>query len=72
MGGLRMGLPAFVESIPDYKVKAGRMHIVLGELELVMPLKVFIEGAIRAEAEIAKWQLACMGHAEVIKLPRRH
>lgn len=50
-------LPAFIDTVPDYEVRRGQMHITMGEFELVMPVSIYLEGMVRGEAAVAKWQL---------------
>lgn len=65
-------LPAFMEVVPEYEVRDGRMHIKSGELELVMSIKVFLMGCARGRTAIDGWQREKRG--EVIRLEdwRRH
>lgn len=60
------GLPAFLEDIPEYEVRAGRMHILMGGLDIVMPIDVFLAGCRRGEAAIASWHKDHAGTAEII------
>lgn len=49
-------LPAFVDQVPDYDVRSGRMHIKMGGFELVMPVEVFEQGCHIGGAAVAKWR----------------
>lgn len=67
---MRTGLPAFVDEVPDYIVRDGRMYICMGDFCLAMPIHIFQEGSLRGEAAIAKWHLEQMeGGQRVIELP---
>lgn len=46
-----------MESVPEYEVRHGQMHITMGAMDLVMPVHVFLEGMAKGEAAIAKWHL---------------
>lgn len=67
------GLPVFMDSVPEYSVRNGRMYVTLANFQLVMPLSVFQQGAARAAEAIAKWQLAQLDRpkAKVVKLKAR-
>ena len=66
-------LPVFMESVPEYEVRHGQMHITMGALDLVMPVSVFLEGMAKGEAAIAKWHLRELRTREnnVVSLERR-
>ena len=63
-----------MESVPDYEVRHGQMHIRMGGLDLVMPVHVFLEGMAKGEAAIAKWHLRELATREsnVVELPFTH
>jgi hypothetical protein len=58
-------LPLFMEEVPEYTVKDGRMCIAIGDLCLTMPIRVFEIGCIRGQAAIRTWQ-SSHGSAEII------
>jgi len=49
-------LPAFVEAVPDYEARDGRIHITMGDFALAMPIGVFLEGCAKGKAAIVAWQ----------------
>jgi hypothetical protein len=48
-------LPVFVEDVPTYEVRSGRMHIELGGFAIIMPLKTFQIGCGRGLSAIKLW-----------------
>jgi hypothetical protein len=54
MGG--NALPAFMDEVPEYTVKDGRMYICMGDFCLCMPLHVFLDGCELGKAAIVDWQ----------------
>lgn len=56
-------LPVFMDRVPEYEVRHGQMCITMGELELVMPVSVFLDGMAKGEAAIAKWHLRQIAEA---------
>lgn len=65
-------LPLFVDEVPDYVVRDGRMHITMGNLGLAMPVHVFLDGCELGKAAIVDWQRRQCGiEHRVIQLPRR-
>lgn len=47
--------PAFIENIPTYEVREGRMHVSMCGMELVMPVHVFLAGCAKGKAAISEW-----------------
>lgn len=71
-GGLGMGMPLFMEEVPDYEVREGRMYIIMGDLALAMPIHVFLDGCELGKAAIVDWQRRQCGIADtVIQFPAR-
>jgi hypothetical protein len=50
------GLPVFLEDVPDYSVRDGRMCIAMGTFKILMPLHVFLDGCELGKAAIVDWQ----------------
>lgn len=61
------GLPAFVDEVPEYLVKDGRMYITMGDFCLAMPINVFLQGCARGQVAIRIWQSERCG--EVLDFP---
>jgi hypothetical protein len=53
---MRCSLPAFIDEVPEYTVKDGRMYISMGDFSLAMPLNVFLDGCELGKAAIVDWQ----------------
>lgn len=70
---VRNALPAYFDEAPDYAIRAGQMYVTLRGFVLVMPVSIFMEGMVRAEAEIARWHLAEMAKQDdnVVRLGLR-
>lgn len=66
MGG--NALPAFMDEVPEYTVKDGRMYICMGDFCLCMPIRVFEIGCIRGQEAIRTWQRHCRS-GEVVQFP---
>lgn len=66
-------LPAFLDETPDYEVRDGRMYITMRDFCLAMPLDIYLKGAARGEAAVAKWQIAELGNdgRRVVQLRQR-
>lgn len=64
-------LPVFVENVPTYHVRNGRMHIELGGFEIVMPIKTFQIGCGRGLSAIKRWHREHQD-AEVVPFDRGH
>lgn len=66
-------LPAFVEDVPDYAVRGGRMFITMGGgFCVVMPVHVFLDGCEAGKAAVVDWQKRqCDIDRNVVFLPRR-
>jgi len=66
-------LPVYMDSVPEYEVRGGQMHITMGGMVLVMPVHVFLEGMAKGEAAIAKWHLRELAARQdnVVSLERR-
>lgn len=64
-------LPVFMESVPEYEVRHGQMHITMGGLVLVMPVSVFLAGMAAGEAAIAKWHLRMLEEPTTNVIPLR-
>lgn len=64
------GLPAFVDEVPEYSCKDGRIYICLGGgMCLAMPINIFLKGCARGTRAIKEWQRGERG--EVIPFPCR-
>lgn len=61
-----MGLPAFVDEVPDYTVRDGRMYISMGDFCLAMPIRIFEIGCVRGKAAIRTWQNDQLPEGQVI------
>ena len=66
---MQCNLPAFVDEVPDYAVKDGRMYISMGDFSLTMSIRVFEIGCIRGQEAIRTWQTH-NSTGQVIQLPR--
>lgn len=55
-----------MEDVPEYEVRNGQMHIVLGTFEVVMPVNVFLVGCAKGTAAIKTWQRNLHATAKVI------
>jgi hypothetical protein len=62
-----MALPAFVDEVPDYEVRDGRMRISMGDFALIMPVHVFVEGCLRGKAAVAKWRVTQIGKVSPLR-----
>lgn len=63
------GLPAFIEDVPEYTVRDGRMHIsVGGDFEIVMPINVFLQGCALGTRAVKEWHRG--RKSEVIAFPQ--
>jgi hypothetical protein len=52
-----MGLPVFLGEVPAYSCDVGgRVRIIMGDFEMVMPQHVFLEGCARGKRAIVAWQ----------------
>jgi hypothetical protein len=49
-------LPIFMEAVPEYRIRSGRMHIIWPELEIVLPVSTMLAGMAGAKQEIDDWQ----------------
>lgn len=50
-------LPVYMGDVPDYEVRNGQMHVIVGNsFEIVMPLAVFLMGSAKAHAAVAHWE----------------
>lgn len=49
-------LPMFMDEVPDYECRDGRMYICMGDLCLTMPISVFLDGCELGKAAIVAWQ----------------
>ena len=63
-----MGLPAFVEDVPNYEVRKGKMFVTIGDLALAMPISVFEAGCLLGKEAIAKWRAQA---GQIIEFPPR-
>lgn len=52
----KCNLPAFVDEVPHYEVRNGRMYVSMGDFCLAMPIHVFLAGAAAGREAIRKWQ----------------
>lgn len=68
---MRSPLPAFIDEAPDYEVRNGRMHITMGDLGLVMPVHIFLDGCELGKAAILDWQRRQCGIDTVVQFPPR-
>lgn len=60
---------SFIDEVPDYEARDGRIYITMGDHCLAMPVAVFLEGCVRGKAAIAQWQVDQLDR--VVPLPRR-
>lgn len=58
------GLPSFIDEVPDYFVKNGRMYICMGDFCLAMPIHIFLDGCELGKAAIIDWQRKQCGIVE--------
>jgi hypothetical protein len=61
-------LPIFMEAVPEYRIRSGRMHIIWPELEIVLPVHTMLAGMAGAKQEIDDWQRN--GSAHVLEFRR--
>lgn len=67
-----MGLPLFMDEVPDYEVRDGRMYISIGGMVLTMPIHVFLDGCELGKAAIVAWhRQQCGIDHNVYQLPKR-
>jgi hypothetical protein len=65
-------LPFFMEEVPDYEVRDGRMHICMGDMVIAMPIHVFLDGCELGKAAIVAWhRRQCGIDQKVVQLPQR-
>lgn len=60
-------LPIFLDEVPEYEVRDGRMYITMGTFCLAMPVHIYLKGAARGSRAIREWQRGERG--EVIPFP---
>jgi hypothetical protein len=70
MGGT--ALPAFMDEVPEYTVKDGRIYICMGDFCLCMPIRVFEIGCIRGRDAIRTWQTQRSGDVIPFQAPGAH
>lgn len=51
---------AFIDQVPEYEARDGRVYISMGDQCLAMPIRVFQLGCLLGQEAIAKWQLAML------------
>jgi hypothetical protein len=64
------GLPAFVDDVPEYEIRDGRMYICMRGMCLAMPVHVFTAGMARANRELDAWFEQQRGTVVPIKASR--
>jgi hypothetical protein len=62
----------FIEEVPTYVVRDGRMHISIGHCELVMPVHVCRQAMARCNRALDDWFASQQPQVVPIKAPRRH
>lgn len=68
---MECGLPSFVDEVPHYEVRQGRMYICMRGTCLAMPLSVFLDGCEAGKAAIVEWQRKQCGIDNVVQIPLR-
>lgn len=58
---MRQRLPIYMGEVPEYQVRGDHMHIVYGEMEIVLPVSVMLAGMASASEAIARWQVDQLG-----------
>ncbi len=66
------GLPNFIDEIPDYAVRDGRMHITMGPVVIVMPIHIFLGGCQNGKTAIADWMREKRGSVVPIRVSAEH
>ncbi len=51
-----MGLPCFLDEVPEYDCRHGRVYITAGDFALAMPIHVFLAGCARGKSAVEAWQ----------------
>ena len=59
---------SFIDQVPDYDCRDGRVYITMGQYCLAMPIHVFEKGCLLGKEAIALWHETSL--ARVIALPR--
>lgn len=65
-----MGLPHFIATVPVYEVVRGQMHIIIGDVVLVMAINDFLVGCAKGKAAIVKWERERQASAEIVPFRR--
>lgn len=67
-----MGLPAYLDRVPDYVCEGGRVYVTLDDFTLVMSVPTFLAGCERGKKAIVAWQKAERARsAKVIPIKKR-
>lgn len=60
-------LPVFLDEVPDYVVRDGRMYITMGTFCLAMPIHVYLKGSARGSRAVREWNTRKTG--EIVTFP---
>ena len=58
---------AFIDEVPEYEAKEGRIYIRMADFTLAMPVHIFLAGCDRGRLAIAKWQVDALDKVVPIK-----
>jgi len=60
-------LPVFLDEVPEYQIRDGRMYITMGTFCLAMPIHVYLKGAARGSRAVREWHSRRAG--EIVTFP---